>query len=231
MENEKVLIAGGLLVGAYLLFGGGKKTGLPSGASDEEIASNIAETLDDELEIDADELADIAEGNGNGLDFDDPGNLEDYYEEEITQRGKALADRLTSISASGGGGGGNGGDGTDVNWCGTKISQAQANAYMGQMLARNGPDGQYEENPKGSNCWKWVPTKKRPSENGNGNGNGPGEEGKEGPAGLAPLPPVATGGGWSTGMAPVQSGPPEGYYTSYQGPSGVDPMSFAGSFY
>ena len=235
MENEKVLIAGGLLVGAYLLFGGKKKTTLPSGASDEDAASQLAENLDHQLEMDADELADLSESNGNGLDLDDPGDLEEYYEEEIKEKAKALADNLTSISASGGGGGGGGGGGEEknVNWCGRMITAAQESAYLSQMLARNGPDGKYEEDPKGSNCWKWVPTKKRPPENGNGNGNGNGrgEEGKEGPAGVGPLPSVATGSGWSTGKAPVQTGTPEGYYTGYQGPAGVDPMSFSGGFY
>jgi hypothetical protein len=232
MENEKVLIAGGLLVGAFLLFGGGKKKKvLPTGGTDEDIASDIAESLDEDLQLDADELADISDGNGNGIDFDDPGELDDYFEEEITERAKALADKLTSISASGGGGGGDGGEVKDVAWCGRMVTAAQANAYLGQMLARNGPDGKYEENPKGSNCWKWIPTKKHPgeNENGNGNGNGRGEEGEGGPPGMESRPPVATGGGWTGGVAPVHISSPGAQ--SSQGEVGVDPFSFTGSFY
>ncbi len=233
MENEKTLIAGGLLVGAYLLFGGGKKkNGLPAGGTPEEVAANLAESLDEDLQLDADELADISEGNGNGLDLDDPGDLEEFYEEEIQERAKSLADRLTSISASGGGGGGGGeGAAKDVSWCGRMVTAAQANAYLGQMMARNGPDGRYEEDPKGSNCWSWVPTKKHPgeNENGNGNGNGRGEEGEGGPPGMESRPPVATGGGWTGGVAPVQISSPGAQ--SSQGEVGVDPFSFTGSFY
>ena len=52
MENEKVLIAGGLLVGAYLLFGGGKKksgSGLPSGEGSDDL-SDLLDEFEEDLE-------------------------------------------------------------------------------------------------------------------------------------------------------------------------------------
>lgn len=238
MENEKVLIAGGLLVGAYLLFGGGKKksgSGLPSGEGSDDL-SEMLDEFEEDLELEADELADLADNNGNGLDLDDPGDLEEYYEEEINERAEALADQLTSISASGGSGGGGGGEKKDeeekkkkdeeekngngegeVDWCGTMITQAQANERLAEMMASQAASttgGSYQEETYGSNCWQWIepPPQKE---------IGP-------PAGIQwqrpPSQAVATGRTWSGGVAPVQTQYTGGPATSYQGM--VNPYSF-----
>ena len=228
MENEKLLIAGGLLAGAYFLFGGkGKESSQTSAESEEEnLAPQITEELVDDLELTEDELEDLQGDPDTVVDIDDVGDVEEYYEEETSEPYEYQGP--SSISAGGGGGGG-GGRGPMVDWCGTMITQAQANAYMAEMISRSGPDGHYEEKPVGSNCWKWIP-RKRGNGGGNGNGNGNGQGGGPLPGPEGAPPGVSTGGStrvqsWSGGAAPVptytrasDSGP--------QGP-GINVMNWA----
>ncbi len=108
MENEKILIGGGVLLAAYLLFK--KKDDASSSAtSDADLAESLTDDLEDEIDLEADELEDLYDSTSGDIDFDDVGDLDDYFHEEIEERGTYLADRLTSIAAYGGSGGGGGG--------------------------------------------------------------------------------------------------------------------------
>lgn len=157
MENEKILLAGGALAAAYFLFGGGgreEEEKNQEGSAETNLASQITDNILENLDLTQEEYEDLSGNDSTILEIEDPGGVEEWVEEESEEPYEYQGP--SSISAGGGGGGGGGGS-EMVDWCGTDITQTQANAYMAQMVARSGPDGHYEENPIGSNCWTWIP--------------------------------------------------------------------------